>query len=441
MHVDPMYARRTMYGHCVVHGIALLLSALDKAFDQPVKITELKTVFSGAVLIDDEVGFELSPYEDQYLKICLWVRTASVATITVKYQLVDDVDHCGLSNVRPMEGKPKQLAVEQIKNAAGSHSLMFERSDLSALFPNLLDKIPDWLIGTLLSLTRIVGMECPGLNSIFAEIKLEFIESEQFINMLRWDVKRIDPRWGLVTVKLEAPTINGNIKAFIRPEPASQPSILDIADKISDGQFSNRRALIIGGSRGVGEVCSKILAAGGADVKFSYHQGEAEAQKIVDEIVAKGFKAQAFQYDVIADLDKLIQKIGIGWHPTHIYYFATPAIFLGKKGEFQAPLFAKFCRYYVDGFVQLITQITSVNDDPVQVLYPSTVALDELPDGMLEYCAAKAAGETAASAMAKEKVNLFVDVVRLPRIDTDQTKSIHQVATVNVVEILIKSIG
>ena len=30
----------------------------------------------------------------------------------------------------------------------------------------------------------------------------------------------------------------------------------------------------------VGELCSKILAAGGADVKFSYHRGKAEAQKL-----------------------------------------------------------------------------------------------------------------------------------------------------------------
>ena len=95
-------------------------------------------------------------------------------------------------------------------------------------------------------------------------------------------------------------------------------------------------------------------------------------------------------------------------------------IFRQERGT--SALFANFCRYYVDGFVQLITQITSVNDDPVQVMYPSTVALDELPDGMLEYCAAKAAGETAASAMAKEKSTCSL-MLSSSRIDTNQTQS------------------
>ena len=43
-------------------------------------------------------------------------------------------------------------------------------------------------------------------------------------------------------------------------------------------------ALVIGGSRGIGEIISKMIIAGGGNVKLTYYKGFEEAKKIKKRI-------------------------------------------------------------------------------------------------------------------------------------------------------------
>ncbi|MBW8734580.1 MAG: SDR family oxidoreductase [Asticcacaulis sp.] len=56
-------------------------------------------------------------------------------------------------------------------------------------------------------------------------------------------------------------------------------------------------ALITGGSRGLGRNMAEHLAAQGVDVLLTYHSNDAEAQKVVAALTAKGRKAVALQLD------------------------------------------------------------------------------------------------------------------------------------------------
>ena len=55
----------------------------------------------------------------------------------------------------------------------------------------------------------------------------------------------------------------------------------------------NQLALIIGGSKSLGEVTAKILASGSADVKLTYFKGVKDAKKVVNEISNQGLLANA----------------------------------------------------------------------------------------------------------------------------------------------------
>jgi len=59
-----------------------------------------------------------------------------------------------------------------------------------------------------------------------------------------------------------------------------------------------KRALVTGGSRGVGRAVARLIAAAGADVGIAYHARHTDAQEVVRELRAHGVKAWAEAGDV-----------------------------------------------------------------------------------------------------------------------------------------------
>jgi len=62
--------------------------------------------------------------------------------------------------------------------------------------------------------------------------------------------------------------------------------------------LAGRTALVTGGSRGIGREIARQLAQQGASVAINYHQSEAQATQLRDDIVAGGGTAIATQGDV-----------------------------------------------------------------------------------------------------------------------------------------------
>jgi len=61
---------------------------------------------------------------------------------------------------------------------------------------------------------------------------------------------------------------------------------------------SGRRALITGGSGGIGAALCRRLARAGHFVYVHSHRGTAVAAELVDEIVAAGGRAEAVSFDI-----------------------------------------------------------------------------------------------------------------------------------------------
>lgn len=80
--------------------------------------------------------------------------------------------------------------------------------------------------------------------------------------------------------------------------------------------LTGRRALVTGGSRGIGRETVRRLAADGAAVAFTYSASAADAEKLVAEVAANGGKAVAIQADsadrvqVAAAVEQAVAELG-----------------------------------------------------------------------------------------------------------------------------------
>ena len=118
-------------------------------------------------------------------------------------------------------------------------------------------------------------MKCPGINSVFAGFKIAFKpDSDLSDDSLSFKVKHIDERFSLARIGISNNVCTGEIEAIFRPMPIKQKSYQEIRGIIPHDLFSNQVALIIGGSRGVGEITAKLIAAGGGQVLVTYARGK-----------------------------------------------------------------------------------------------------------------------------------------------------------------------
>jgi 3-oxoacyl-[acyl-carrier protein] reductase len=80
--------------------------------------------------------------------------------------------------------------------------------------------------------------------------------------------------------------------------------------------LAGRRALVTGGSRGIGAEIVRRLAADGAAVAFTYGASAVEAEKLVAEVAANGATAVAIQADsgdpeqVAKSVDETVAQLG-----------------------------------------------------------------------------------------------------------------------------------
>ncbi|MGO4535288.1 SDR family oxidoreductase [Leifsonia sp. 2MCAF36] len=88
-----------------------------------------------------------------------------------------------------------------------------------------------------------------------------------------------------------------------------------MANPLSAGSLTGKRALVTGSSRGIGADTAQYLADAGAGVVINYRNKEARAVKLVDSIVEKGGTAIAVGADLTdeASVAGMFEKVADAW--------------------------------------------------------------------------------------------------------------------------------
>lgn len=423
LHMDALRARRLMFGQQVVHGMHLVLWALDQGLaseDCPLELRGLSVEFRRPLLLGREVAIQVLEAGPEAVEMELEARGVKLAWLRAELA------------ARPSQGagplpswpKPRpcrELDAGQAAGDQGELDLALDPGLCQDIFPALAARLRPDQIAALLATSRLVGMQCPGLHSVYGGLELASQPGPTAQALLSYQVTRHEPLFSLLLIKVRAAGLQGTIKAFLRPEPRRQAGLDQVGRLVEPGEFQGLRCLVIGGSRGLGEVMAKLVAAGGGEVALTYHQGAEEAQAVATEINRAGGQARCLAWDVLHPTSA--QASGLdGWRPNSLAYFATPFITAGQRGEFSLALFRHFCAYYLGGFLAALAAIPKDEQTILRVLYPSSVFVEEPPGDLLEYAAAKAAGEEVCHQLGRQ-AGLRVWAPRLPKFATDQTAS------------------
>lgn len=434
IHVDTMVARRSLAGAPIVHGIDAVLRALNEICDGECRSQSfqyLEAVFNKPVLHADSIWLE----ED---RSTIDLVGNSGQLVHIKYAVGPSQRKSpSLTRAPIAPDTAAPLSIEDMPGQSGIVRLP-PTSQVKSLFPSLAASVDADQIAFLMASSRLVGMIVPGLDSLYSEISVRRSDDSSHQSPeLTYAVKRMDKRFRLATIAISGAGLTGIVKAFVRPEQTEQATMKAVNAIVEPIEFDGKRVLVVGGSRGLGETCAKLLAAGGAEVLLTYHRGEADAHRVAKEIGESGGLAQVYRFDAMSlDDSEQFECLSV-LGATHMMYFATPKI-NGRAGVFQPLELEKYIRVYVSSFGRLAEQL--VRAGIKGLYYPSTVFIDDRVDNLVEYTMAKVAGEEFCRALKARNQDLALHLPRLPKMATDQTASLVPENILDSTEIMLAEI-
>lgn len=441
MHMNALAARRTIAGFPAVHGIHMLLWGLDRFFDgspQPASVASLKVSFDKIVHVDDFVQAVLIRRDERLAQFEVRVEGLKTMTVRVVFGATSpglEAAHAATEALPHLE-EPADLRFEQMGDCSGRLGFAPRFEEINGMFPVAVRVLGTHAVAALACSSYLVGMVCPGLHSVYGGLQLvKTSPTDADLEGMHFRVAHRDERFRFIKLAVSGGGWAGSIDAIARPEPAAQASMSEIASRLPPEEFVGTSVLVVGGSRGLGELVAKTAAAGGARVTITYAAGESDALRVQSEVAASGGKCDLIRYDVRADpkaqLDCL-QTI-----PDVLYYFATPAIFRRKASVFNSALHQEFIQFYVTGLYDLYKELKKQCKHDIVVFYPSSAYIDSRPQNMTEYTMAKAAGEVLCADMeAVDGLGPFI-VRRLPRLLTDQTATVSNVEVPNALDVML----
>ncbi len=431
MHMDAIAARRTQAGLPVVHGVHTLLWALDAlaaAGQLETTLTRVKVRFLKWVYLGDETVLTATPTS-------LQVEVKGMAVLSA--DLIHGAPVAAGTEAAPSPARPLKQALdltfaEMDKRTGQAYTAP---TGLAAVLFPALTRLFGSTVAEIAACSYVIGMEAPGLHSMFSKLDLTLtpVLDDEHMALL-YAVTYHDERFRKARIGVTGRGIQGTLEAFVRTPPVDQASLAELAGRVTPGEFAGMRALVVGGSRGLGELTAKLIALGGGTPTMTYAVGKQDAEKVLGQIEAHGAHAAMLPYDVRQAPGP---QLAAHTEPfTHLFYFATNAIFRPKGPLVHAPILADFITFYLHGFHDLVVELAG-RGGHLTAYYPSSVAVTERPAGMTEYAMIKAAGEEMVRDMNDHVPGLRILMTRLPRLPTDQTTGVLPERDADPVDVML----
>jgi hypothetical protein len=220
IHSDPIAARRLPYGTTIVHGVHTLCIGLDTWCRQqaaPVTLTSLTADFSKPVFFGDLVQIS---FNDEGPKIVLRAKTDGNAVVRAHFRCADSTR----LPTRTGSSLPEvEIAASwnrtRLLSAAGSVPVMADPYVAGQLFPDFVKVLGLETLALLLATSRIVGMKCPGTNSLFTSLQLAFDPNRIAADILNFRASNFDSRFNILDVNLSTDGVTGGAQCHLLQAP------------------------------------------------------------------------------------------------------------------------------------------------------------------------------------------------------------------------------
>ncbi len=433
VHLDPLAARRSLAKEPVVHGIHAVLWAIEGFFSQvsgPGSIRGLKVRFEFMMPVDGALQAWLISRDDRAARIDILRDGRAAAVVLIAFGERQEAQRKLDCAPLPFVEDPLEHAFDEV--GAGAAVQLRPKGGLVAAFPNAARNLGGERLQGLAATSYVVGMACPGRWSIYRSLNVTATEGTEGAQRLSFQVAHIDTRFRMVRCAVEGAGWTGSFDAHDAPEPVTQPTMAAVSNAVRPGEFAGIRSLVIGGSRGLGELAGKLLAAGGADVELTYRVGRDDALRVLDEIKAAGGRGSVRRLEFPPDGASFTGAFD--FH--QIYYMASPPIVKGASDN-DVTLARTYEAVFVDGFAQLCGRIAEQEHPPLSIFYPSSVFVEQTPDGFGAYIKAKRVGEQLCEALSARMPGDRILVRRLPALPTDQTQSLITLDLADSIEVML----
>jgi len=443
IHMDPLAARRTQAGAPVVHGIHAVLWALDKLAENGMvtgEVSGVKVQFIKFIYVASTVMLNLRHRDEKSIKVELVVGSLTTTILTLTLGTSKQTCEIALPGVleRVVEREPAILI--DLKEAAAQSGWLDVNRALTRIegqFPHADSAIGARRVAAIAILSTLTGMVCPGMYSLFAAFAIDLVEDSNHKDAVGFSVSETDERFRMIRMNVSGAGMRGSVQAFLRWPPIGQASLDEVSKVVAPAEFAGSTALIVVGSRGLGALTAKVIAAGGGKVIVTFATGRKDAEKLAEEICGHTAHdaCRVIQYDVRQDAASQLKLLET--EVDHLYYFATTSIFRQKDGFFVSSLLDEFIEVYVKGFYDCCRVLSKNGSRALIAYYPSTVAIDNNPLSIIEYTMAKMAGEILCANMNRANTRTRVVVSRLPRLMTDQTATVAPATTAEPLDALL----
>jgi NAD(P)-dependent dehydrogenase (short-subunit alcohol dehydrogenase family)/acyl dehydratase len=465
LHVDPEFAAASAFGAPIAHGSLIAIAMLGALPDHAqAQVRSLQVSFAGAVFPDTTATVLAREREPGAWDIRLTARGKTVARVLARAAYdprpVDDpppadeprpaddepgpADHPRPDDSpRAMRATPAEPSAEEI---VAGHGLTVEYAtgvELEALAGRLhAGALDPRLLEGLAWASYVVGMELPGLRSLFAGLALEIGEESHqdgcdgqgrsgrdcaVGSTLR--ILDHDERTGQITIDgtLVSPRGAGlalaRIQCFALP-PIAAPDPLELGLR-RPAERDRGAVVVAGGSRGFGASLALALLAEGYEVHVAYASSPAHATELQRLAGSHGARLHLTRTDVgdpeamqsLADAltaqGRALAGLVLNAAPPPLAMSLT-----SRTGVELADYAAASLRLMA---VPLGSLLASIDEHRGWVMFCSSSALAAPPRDWPHYVSAKAAVEGLAGWVAARSPSLRTVVVRPPKMRTAMT--------------------
>ena len=468
LHIDPKFARRSMYRENVVHGmlplsfISIFPSkiGLKNYFFKFISASFVRPIVVEESLIIHFVIEKIYPDQAKYeINFTIVNQESAVVYTTGNFTL----ENCEVDDFRVLDKYlddeasmiksslvEKDLSFEEIeKNDFDQFEFKISESVVKTFFQIIREgsqiKIQDKYLSSINNLLAVclfstfVGVCIPGQNATFIDFNANISNNLKIgkIYLFKGNVVFKSMSTDVLVLGISITDfygsgeelVNGKIKTKVNKVSKEMPSINEI--KIDGLGLKNKVVLITGASGGIGETTAKMFSLYGAKVIVNYFKGQDEAYRIVEEIKRNGGIAIAIKADVADKQQVKLMLEEIVHHFSAIDILVNNAVRKNLPESFLNITWNDFqndINVNVKGVFNCCQEVLPymIKVGSGKIINMGTVMTDIPESKQTKYISTKSAivGMTRSLAIEMATHNIQVNMVCPHLVDTDLTKHI-----------------